>query len=208
MIKLIYLDVETTGVDHIKNGIHQISGIVEVDYEVKETFNFKVQPRPGCQIDQDALDLGKVTADQINSYPPQKEVFKQFKAVLDKHINSYDKLDKAFFVGYNSHFDCNFLRQFFTDNDNKFFGSYFWAGTIDVMSLALNHLKLVRNRMKNFKLPTVAEKFGIKVEESLHDASYDIKVTRQIYHMLEKDTIRQFEKLKKGESFFEILKNV
>ena len=44
MEKLFIFDIETTGVKYWKNGIHQISGIILIDGEVKEEFNFKVQP--------------------------------------------------------------------------------------------------------------------------------------------------------------------
>jgi len=39
-MKLLFLDVETTGVDNSKNGIIQLSGIIEIDGVIKEEFNF------------------------------------------------------------------------------------------------------------------------------------------------------------------------
>lgn len=42
MEKLFFFDLETTGVKYWKNGIHQISGAIVIDGEVKERFNFIV----------------------------------------------------------------------------------------------------------------------------------------------------------------------
>lgn len=39
-MKLVLFDLETTGTDCVKNGIHQISGKIIINGEVKETFDF------------------------------------------------------------------------------------------------------------------------------------------------------------------------
>ena len=44
MSKLFFYDLETTGTRYWKNGIHQISGAIMIDGEIKEKFNFKVKP--------------------------------------------------------------------------------------------------------------------------------------------------------------------
>ena len=43
-MKLLWLDVETTGLNKEKCDIIQIAGIVVIDGEEKERFNFKCQP--------------------------------------------------------------------------------------------------------------------------------------------------------------------
>jgi len=53
------------------------------------------------------------------------------------------------------------------------------------MVLALDFLKHRRADMNNFKLMTVAEEIGIKIEEEkLHNATYDIYLTREIYRRI------------------------
>lgn len=41
-MKVVFFDLETTGTLVNKHGIHQISGMIVIDGEVKETFDFKV----------------------------------------------------------------------------------------------------------------------------------------------------------------------
>lgn len=186
MAKLFFYDLETTGVKFWKNGIHQISGCIEIDGDVKEEFNFHVKPNPACVIEDEALNVSGVTLEQINAYPEMNVVYNQVKTMLSKYVNRYNKYDKFFLVGYNNApFDNQFFRAFFVQNNDNYFGSYFWSSAIDVMVLAANHLKSTRHTMEDFKLKTVANTLGVTVDESkLHDALYDIYLTRAIYRKI------------------------
>lgn len=182
-MKLFFYDLETTGVSPGKNGIHQISGMIVIDGEVMETFDFKVRPNPKAIIEQQALDVAGVTKEQVLAYPPMGEVYKQLIEMLNKYVDRFDKTDKFFLVGYNNaHFDNDFFRGFFLQNGDKYFGSYFWANCLDCMVLATSFLADIRHQMENFKQGTVAKALGIQVDENkLHDALYDIKICIAIY---------------------------
>jgi DNA polymerase III subunit epsilon len=185
-IKKMFYDVETTGVDERQNGIHQIAGCIEIDGEVVQSFNFKVAPNPKAKIVQEALAVGGVTEEQIKAYAPMGVVFKQFNEMLSKYVERYDKSDKMYLVGYNNaHFDDDFLRAWFVQNGDSYFGSWFYAGALDVMVLASQYLIDRRYRMKDFKLMTVAQEVGLVVDESrLYDANYDIELTRGVYRIV------------------------
>ena len=184
-MKLFYLDTETTGVQHWRNSVHQISGYIEIDGVLKEEFDFNVQPHPKAIIETEALEVSGVTEEQIKGYPPQKTVHAKITKMLDKYVDKFDSKDKFFIVGYNAIFDVNFFRAFFKQCSDHYYGSYFWSGCLDVMVMALEHLKHERHEMENFKLKTVASKLGIQVvEENLHDAMYDIELTRDAYKIL------------------------
>jgi DNA polymerase-3 subunit epsilon len=187
-MKLFFFDIETTGLKHWRNGIHQISGCVEINGEVKEYFDFKVKPNPDCTIEDEALKVSNVTKETVLSYPDMKVVHGELCFLLAKYVNKFQKSDKFFLVGYNNaSFDNQFLRAFFTQNGDNYFGSWFWSDTHDTMVLASLHLKEYRSTMENFQLKTVAKKLGIEVDESkLHDAQYDIELTRSIYHIVKK----------------------
>lgn len=183
-MKLFFFDLETTGVNFWQHGIHQISGCIEIDGEVREYFDFKVAPNPAAKIDQEALDIGGVTLAQIMSYPDMRTVYNQLLALLGKYVGKYDKQDKFYLVGFNNaSFDNPFLRAFFVQNGDNYFGSWFWSNPLDTFILATPMLMRERAGMENFKLKTVCRQMGIEVdEERLHEASYDINLTRQLYH--------------------------
>jgi DNA polymerase III subunit epsilon len=53
------------------------------------------------------------------------------------------------------------------------------------MVLASNYLKAERHLIQDFKLKTVAKHLGIEVDETkLHDAKYDIYLTREIFNIV------------------------
>ena len=185
-MKLLFFDIETTGVKFWKNGIHQISGQIIIDDFIQESFDFKVCPVQGCEIEEEALKIGNVTIEQIKAYPAMKDVYLQFIEMLSKYVDKFDKKDKFFLVGYNNaSFDNQFLRAWFVQNGDNYFGSWFWSNSIDVMVLASDKLMNERSMMENFKLMTVAKYLGIEIDESkLHDASYDIELTKDIYYSL------------------------
>lgn len=185
-MKIVFFDLETTGTLVNKHGIHQLSGEIVIDGETKETFDFRVQPNPKAEILQEALDVAGVTREQVLAYPPMGVVYGQFLAMLGKYVDKYNKSDKFFLAGYNNaSFDNQFLRAWFLQNGDKYFGSWFWSNSIDVMVMATPYLAAKRAQMENFKQGTVAAALGIQVDnEKLHDAQYDIRICRAIYDIV------------------------
>lgn len=188
-MKLIFIDLETTGTNFWQHGIHQLSGCIEINGEVVEAFDWKVQPNPAAKIDPAALAVAGITVEDLGDllrYPPMGEVYKDFTKMLGKHISKFDKKDKGWFVGFNSaSFDMPFLRAWFKQNGDEYFGSWFYSVSIDCIVLAAQQLMAERREMEDFKLHTVAKKLGISVDQNrLHDAAYDIEITRRIYQIV------------------------
>lgn len=185
-MKAMFYDLETTGTFVSKHGIHQISGMIVVDGQIKEKFNFHVQPNPKAEILDEALNVAGVTKEQIMAYPPMQQVYGELIAMLSKYVDRYNRKDKFFLVGYNNaSFDNNFFRAWFEQNGDRYFGSWFWANTVDVMVMATPYLANQRSEMENFKQGTVAKALGIQIDETkLHDALYDIEVCKAIYDIV------------------------
>lgn len=185
-MKVLFYDLETTGTYPGKHGIHQMSGMIVIDGEIKETFDYKVRPNPKAEILDEALAVAGVTRKQILAYPPMEEIYPQVINMLAKYVDRYDKKDKFFLAGYNNaSFDNQFLRGWFLQNGDQYFGSWFWSNSIDVMVLATPYLAARRTEMKDFKQGTVAKTLGIQVDDAkLHDALYDIEICKAIYDIV------------------------
>lgn len=181
---LIFLDTETTGTEKEIHGIHQISGIVEVNGDIVDSFDFKFRPFETCEWSEEALIACHKTKEEILAYTDDEQTgILKFITVLNKYINKFDKTEKAFIVGYNIKFDFEMLITSFLRNNEKYFFSYFWSNPIDVMTIAGYSLMMFRHLMVDFKLITVAKQFKIQLEEEkLHDALYDIEITRNVYY--------------------------
>ena len=194
MAKIIYYDLETTGTDVKYNSIRQISGLIEIDGKVVDEFDYLVKPIPknnpeypnkvwhndrmsieGVIYDRGAIEMMKtqgISYELIQTYADSKKTYLDLTKKLIKYVNKFDKKDKFHLIGFNNRFfDDPFFRVFFTENGDNYFGSYFWADSIDVLCLASHALMDQRTTMDDFKLMTVAKKLGIEVDETkLHEA--------------------------------------
>ena len=185
MVKIFY-DVETTGTNYKVNSVHKLAMLVEVDGVIVDELNLKIRPHPKAKIEKEALAVGKVTEAEIMQYMPIDKAVRMLIARLGNHIKQYDKTNKAHLIGFNNRgFDDNFLRMLFTLADNPYFGSWFWSDTIDTLSLASEYLIERRKDMPSFKLKQVAMELGLEVDkESLHDALFDTRITRDVYRIV------------------------
>jgi DNA polymerase-3 subunit epsilon len=190
-MKLLYIDLETTGLSPNENAIIEISGILEVDEKPLESFSIYMRPDENQVINPEALKAIGIDLNTIEKYSSQEDGYIRFIKFLEKYVNPYDKTDKLFLVGYNIHgFDIPFLRAFFERNNNKYFGSYFYHPSIDVMLLASYFSMKQRDNLPNFKLPTIAKSLGITVDDArLHSALYDVTVTRDIFLLIRQEYV-------------------
>lgn len=194
MEKLFIYDLETTGVHFWKNGIIQIAYRIVINGEIISRGDFKVKPNPKAIIEDKALAVSGTTREMIETFMEMSDVYKKIVAEIGKHVDKFKKTDKFHLVGFNNRgFDDPFFRAFFVQNAKtpkevefgNYFGSWFWSDSIDVMVMASNYLRGVRAELKDFKLATVAEYLGIKVDpEKLHDADYDLELTYNIFKII------------------------
>lgn len=199
LIKLCFIDTETTGTNPEIHGIHQLSMIM-VLYDLKsgehreiEKVNLRMRPFDGCEYDEEALKVSEISKETIESYQSEKDAFLQFRNILDKHCLKYDKKDKYYFVGYNAQFDKDMCYSWFVRNGEKYFFSYFFSNHIDVMTLITPMMFASRPEMINFRLGTVAKFLDITTnDDSLHDAMYDIEITQIIFWKCYEKMIRFF----------------
>lgn len=188
MIKRCFIDLETTGLSPKRNGVLEIGGMIEKNTSdphrtVCEDFHFRCRPFKDDAIEQTALEVNKITLQEIETFPAPQRVYQKLTALLDKHVDKFDKRDKFFFIAYNATFDSQFLREFFRKAGDKYYGSYFWHPFIDVMTMTALRLMNVRHEMSSFHLDDAARRVGIVVdEEKRHSAMYDIELTRKLYY--------------------------
>lgn len=202
MAVILFFDLETTGIDPEKCGIHQISGSFVVNGKIVESFNYHVKPKAGCECSEKAMEMAGHTYEEMmasDEYEPMDVVFnKVYDRILEycggRNAKGYVDWNKKIYVGgYNIHkFDCPFMRQWFIDNgkvvndpktgEDRCEWGYLVCGEIDVMLILEPVLMRVRSRMKNVKQYSVAAALGIPVDESrLHEAGYDIELCFAIY---------------------------
>lgn len=190
MSKLLYFDVETTGLSPVKNDIIQFACIIEIDGEVKEEFEVKIKPFDFTTIQKSALEVTGMEIEDLYGFTPPKVAFMQIQALFAKYIDRMDKNDKFIPVAYNGKFDLDFLGVFWKKNGNDFFGAWQDWQLLDPLVLWRYYKYVTGTWTDNNKLSTVCDYFGIKF--TAHDALEDIRATRTVHKLLS-SMIRPFK---------------
>lgn len=174
---IFWYDLETTGFDGVKNGIHQLAGIFEIDDKVMKKINIKMKVRPEKQVNEGAFTFCGLTSAIMDDYQTAEEGFAELKAAFEEF-----KGTKFTLAGFNNvWFDNKFLRQLFIDNDARDFAKeYFNGENLDVYVKYKNLPWSEKEDTKNEKLETLADHFGIEIKA--HDGLSDIEATRKVYY--------------------------
>ena len=185
-MKKLYFDVETTGTNPEKHGLIQFSGIIEINGEIKEKFDFNIKPFESDLIEEKALIVNNKTKEEIKSFPEPNFIKKEIISIFDKYIDKFNREDKFIPIGYNVSFDINFLNTFFKKLDDNYLFSYINPKGIDVYAIFLwlcYSNKICDYTKKDHKLESVCNFFNIPIKA--HDALEDILATRKLLEVLE-----------------------
>jgi len=181
-MKDAYIDVETGGFDYKKNPMLGFGMVIKIDGNIKEEIDILIKPFDKYIIEEASLEVTGLTREKIDKEGlDPNDAFKKIIQTLDIYIDSFNVKDKFNFYGWNGRFDGNFLRQFFTDNNCKFFGSYFWTPPLDLMAITMYALKEERTEISSAKLSFVAKYLDIDVGKyKLHSALDDVKLMMEV----------------------------
>ncbi len=182
---LVFLDVETTGLDYKTCSIIQLSGIIKVVGKEEVTFDYRIRPYKNDTISEIAAEKTGLTQDIIMQYPEVGGVVKEFKALLDStlKIEGSNRIRRAYFVGYNSQFDMDFVRDLLDLNGSNF-KRYFYFPDIDVMRLYALYFMCKRGSIKSFKLTDIYEAIFEEELVNAHDALADVQATKKLYEAI------------------------
>lgn len=181
-MNILWIDVETTGLDKHLHGIIQIAGIVELSGKVEETFSLQMNPE--AEFDPASEEIHGISLAQIRRYPAKQETFERFKGILLRYVNPQDTGTRFFPGGYNVRFDLGFLDQWFRAMKEPGLSLYFHRERVDPSLMMKAYQEyLGKRRMPSWSLRAVAARMGLSYGDH-HDALEDIKLTREIHRRL------------------------
>jgi len=187
MNKVIWIDTETTGLNSNENGIRELGCIIEIDHKIVDKFILYINPKSYKKhvlIDSKALEISNKTVEDLKKYPHSSHQFQVFMETIENYICIDDKKDKFQVAGFNTSFDIGFIRDWFKDNNNEFYSSYFSYQEIDVLAFARMLSYHGDIDVENHKLITLCEEF--KIPLNAHNALDDIEATYKLNLLLNK----------------------
>lgn len=183
IMKILWVDTETTGLDPMKNSLVQLSCIAEIDGKIEGSYNTYVRPFKGDIINKDALSVTGLTIDQLREFPEPELVYTEFKSFLREFVDPYRKNktkdDKFVWGGHNTKFDIDFVQAFFIKNNDKYFGSFFNYRQIDTLRIADFLTYCGINFGDSHKLGDLCE-FNKVVLNNAHNSMADIEASRNL----------------------------
>jgi DNA polymerase-3 subunit epsilon len=177
-MNILFLDLETTGLNPVVHDIIQLAGLIEIDGELIKEFSFYIRPFNFSTIDETSIKIHGITKEKMNSFPEPSIVFSDFIDILKTYGNEH----KYVICGYNIKFDFEFLRSYFLNSSGAEFAEIFLNYSLDIMQIILFFKAVGMISPYNLKLTTIARYFNIQYKK--HDALSDIKATREIYNKL------------------------
>jgi DNA polymerase-3 subunit alpha len=171
-ITYLWLDVETTGLDTVKNDVVQIACIPIIDgEEADKAFNQFCQPFNYASVDPVALQINHLSMEKLRT-------FQEPTKMVDSLIGYLRQFNVKFtMAGYNVGFDRNFLSATFRKaGREREFAELFTSDIRDV----LKRTKAIKKQLDtpNVKLETLAKHFNIEI--NAHDALSDIRATIEV----------------------------
>lgn len=189
MKKILWIDVETTGIDEKRHGLIQISALVDIEGKIVDEFNEYVRPFKNDYISKEALEKNNTTIDElkynIEKYREACEVHEEFTEWMGKRVNRFDKKDKFIIAGKKVEFDIRFLRAWWEKCGDNYYGAWFHYPHLDLeqrlAEVMLHEDNFLLNR---YRLGDICKFLDIELCDA-HNSKYDIWATYQAWYVLE-----------------------
>ena len=180
-MKFFWIDCEMTGKDPVKNGIHQIAGIVEIDGVVQEMFNYHVNTFPGDEYNDESFPFHGKTREEIATYPSPTLIYYKIKLLLNRYVDlALDYPERFIIAGHKVNFDFDFMKAWFQKNLDPTWEKYFEHHQEDIVCHSILAGREGMLKVPDYRLETIAKAFGIP--HTPHDAFSDIRATYEIFN--------------------------
>jgi DNA polymerase-3 subunit epsilon len=189
---LLFLDCETSGLDPKQHEITQVAAVV-VDRTLTEfgKLDYKLHFDEGAA-DPKSLEMNHYDRELWQKEAVEPQVFMGHLEGLCREYASVEmfsnRTGKPFYIaqmaGHNAErFDFEFLRALYKSRD-RFLPIAFRV--LDTAQMALLYMHENPGAIRDTKLQTLAEHFGVKVEGEAHAALPDVRTNIQVYRCLRK----------------------
>lgn len=170
-MNFLWIDVETTGLNEIRQDVIQLACVPIINGVVHQSFNEFCQPLDYSAVDQGAVRAHGITVDKMKTFQLQTDM-------LDHFIDYLSSFKTKFIIaGYNVGFDKKFVSALFTKHDKS--SEFFNMFSLDT-HCTYKRAQAVKSQIdtQNLKLATLAKAWNIPI--NAHDALSDITATIEV----------------------------
>src|SRR3972149_10081728 len=134
-VKYMWMDIETSGRSSTKNGIVQAAFMFEASEKIVDRKTFFMNPA-NKEIDRNCLDALGLTEEDLKKFDLSITAYKDIRDWFCLYVDPFDRDDKFVPAGYNIlRFDMNFLRNLWSDCQDRYFHSFFTGDALDLVGV-------------------------------------------------------------------------
>lgn len=178
----IFLDVETTGIKSYASHVIEVAAVV-TDESLMIVSEFRTQANPGeeaiAQASPEALEVNKISIDEIRGAPPSEEAAKALRAFLGRW-------PQAQYHAFNNDFDLWFLARSPWSLSSRAWGECVMRAAQKIMNEAGCLKKFPDGNTKWPNLQEAAKYFDIPMLQT-HRALDDARMASQVYREVLRD---------------------
>ena len=177
--RLLFIDTETGGLNPNKHSLLSLAMVVWEDMEIIDSQELLINDGK-LSVTEEALSINKINIGKHKkSAIFSSQAIEMIILFINKHFSNKRKITLA---GHNVHFDVNFLKFFFSQN-NENFSKFFSHRIIDTSSI-LYYLYLAGHlKQRAISSDDAFDLFEIKVE-GRHTALGDAVATAKLFTKL------------------------
>lgn len=182
-MNILFIDVETTGLDPSKNVMLEIAARLDIDGKTVSRHNTKFF-NPRSHTDLGALKVNKTKIRDLLSMKPEEGEVLTF---VDWLLDLQDKIKGPLYVcGQNVAFDINFLKGTLDKYQVSNIESLIGYKVLDTFGLALALVEVGKLKVEgSLNLGNIAKALGIDLSKvQLHTGKDDVEVTAAVLYGL------------------------
>ena len=162
----VVVDIETTGLNPIRNEIIELSALKVQDNTIVDSFTTLIKPNE--KIPTFITSLTGISNEMVKNAQPVENILADFCNFVGNSV----------ILGHNVSFDMRFIKE----NCKRHLDKEFANSTIDTLKISR---KLLPN-IKNHKLSTLADHYGIS-SEGHHRGLVDCEITYNVHQQLRQE---------------------
>lgn len=169
-LQFIVIDVETTGLNPTDSYIVELAAIkCEVrNHAAIELERIDIYIKPPMPMPQSVVDIHNITNEFLEDKPNEEAVFEYIRAFFGEN---------PVVAGHNVEFDIDMVNAMYQRNGRVFRTQ----AVLDTLEMARD--LLTSKEVKDYKLETLAEVYGLEAGLAFHNALDDVKATLRVLNV-------------------------
>jgi DNA polymerase-3 subunit epsilon len=185
-MNVLWISMNTTGLDSESNGILDVSCIIEAGGRVQDSICIKMRLPDSLSYNDDTLkylEIDKSYITQENGFVTYEEGIQIFENKLSAYVDKYNKDTKFHLAGFNLPFIRGFLEKWYQICNNQYLHSWIYNDKSDIdIFKVYNFMEWVVKApvLQSHSMNSIAKGLGLPESQSNWNSLQKVELTRNV----------------------------